>query len=613
MESTYGSPQGHRYIQPINRFINQYSNQKMKTGSNKNLLRIYVLAMLGIVSFSQETTQNVVGENYKIVSSLETELPFDENGHLATYQLVFPSDDIAKNCPALHMEHTAVELAALTGEALEQVFPDYQPDTATISTDECQVACLERGVERSLAAYPMPHKRFTGNKNNEKAFDDWFTEQCSAVEVCFMNYYDKDYDLHVYWVPPPDLQQSGQASLILNGKLKYGEENTRCIFSHLGHEFQIVNTRDNTIVQNITIEFPLSIAFGTNPRHQELIVPNQFDNQIKSSLRSEWDKHLIPKRTFSTLGFSHGKLPKDVFGAMGTFYYNNRNFKVREDWLGKGVFVNWYETDVFMIQIPWIMKSIWQKELADLVSQWTGVPCEQTVMYGLRQYETNARLLTHVDRLNTHVVSLIVNVAQGGLDEDWPVEVFDHYGRLHEVVMEPGDIVYYESAKNLHSRNRPLTGKNAYYTNLFTHYRPIGAGDNWYKSDTEPGREPILEVEGTCVVPPEVVSKETEYKGYGRVKCDDPRLGSNISPSLFVANSAQDLIDWWERTTPDNWSEIVRVTNERSASMYSQEVRNVREQPVVAPAPLDDDFDDHLDYYDGMDDDDDYDPERGEL
>ena len=204
-----------------------------------------------------------------------------------------------------------------------------------------------------------------------------------------------------------------------------------------------------------------------------------------------------------------------------------------------------------MIQIPWSIKDYWQKRLVDLVSDWAGVPVEQTVMYGLRQYESGARLLTHVDRLSTHVVSLIVNVAQGGLEEEWPVEVFDHFGRLHEIVMEPGDMVYYESAKNLHSRNRPLVGKDAYYTNLFTHYRPVGGGDYWYKEPTEVGRESVLEVEGECHVPKEVVSKETEYLGYGRVKCDDPRLGKNISPSLFKVESANDLIAWWERTAPD--------------------------------------------------------------
>ena len=33
------------------------------------------------------------------------------------------------------------------------------------------------------------------------------------------------------------------------------------------------------------------------------------------------------------------------------------------------------------------------------------------------------------------------------------MEVYDHADRLHEVAMEPGDIVYYESTKALHGRN----------------------------------------------------------------------------------------------------------------------------------------------------------------
>ena len=57
-----------------------------------------------------------------------------------------------------------------------------------------------------------------------------------------------------------------------------------------------------------------------------------------------------------------------------------------------------------------------------MVEAWAGVPVEQTVMYGLRQYTTGARLLTHVDRISTHAVSLIVNIAQGNLTEPWPVE-----------------------------------------------------------------------------------------------------------------------------------------------------------------------------------------------
>ena len=161
------------------------------------------------------------------------------------------------------------------------------------------------------------------------------------------------------------------------------------------------------------------------------------------TLHNEWRRHNRVTRTFSELGFKKGRLPDDLFASMGAFYYNNRHNKVNEEWKGKGVFVNWWETDCSFIQIPWEQKGRWQERLRVLVEAWAGVPIEQTDMYGLRRYEHGARLLTHVDREATHAVSLIVNIAQGNLTEPWPVEVFDHGDRLHEVIMEPGDIVYY--------------------------------------------------------------------------------------------------------------------------------------------------------------------------
>jgi hypothetical protein len=37
-----------------------------------------------------------------------------------------------------------------------------------------------------------------------------------------------------------------------------------------------------------------------------------------------------------------------------------------------------------------------------------------------------------------------VNVDQVMMREPWMVEIYDFAGRLHEVEMSPGDIVYYE-------------------------------------------------------------------------------------------------------------------------------------------------------------------------
>jgi len=211
-----------------------------------------------------------------------------------------------------------------------------------------------------------------------------------------------------------------------------------------------------------------------------------------------------------------------------------------------------WEADVYVLPLPWGLRDLWANRLLELVEKWAGVPVEQTVMYGLREYTDGARLLTHVDRRLTHAVSLIVNVAQGNLTEPWPVEVQDHADRLHEVIMQPGDIVYYESAKALHGRNRPLPG--GYYANLFTHYRPTGVGTKWYSQENPPGTpEPVLDSpDANCRLEP---FGTTDLNGaqlgiVKKVVCDDPRLGGNISPTLFQAKSADDLVKWWRITDP---------------------------------------------------------------
>ena len=78
--------------------------------------------------------------------------------------------------------------------------------------------------------------------------------------------------------------------------------------------------------------------------------------------------------------------------------------------------------------------------------------------YGIRCYNPGSFLLNHVDRTSTHVLSAIINVHQEGMLEDWPLEIYDHAGKMHRVSMEPGDIVLYESAKNTHGRPIPLNG-----------------------------------------------------------------------------------------------------------------------------------------------------------
>ena len=108
-----------------------------------------------------------------------------------------------------------------------------------------------------------------------------------------------------------------------------------------------------------------------------------------------------------------------------------------------------------------------------------------------------------------------------------------------------GDIVYYESAKCLHARNRPLKGEGSYYVNLFTHYRPVGDPKWFDKPNPEGTPEPLIDV-GECRLEGSI-----NDVGVGAAKCDDSNIGQYLSPSLFTATSGEDLFNWWKSVGPE--------------------------------------------------------------
>uniref|UniRef100_A0A7S3P4Q4 Uncharacterized protein n=1 Tax=Amphora coffeiformis TaxID=265554 RepID=A0A7S3P4Q4_9STRA len=372
-------------------------------------------------------------------------------------------------------------------------------------------------------------------------------------------------------------------------KLEYGPQAMKCFKAFLGHEFVAETAAGEPVEDVVTIEFSTVRTFGQplSPHLKQSsyhMTGRNFDQEIIARLQSEWNRQQQITRTFSPLGFAKTRLPDDVFASLGAFYYNNRHYKIPEENM-VDVTINWWQSPVYLIPLTWELTSMVHERLLPIVSAWinggghaggqndttpttstttTTIPLEQTMLYGLRQYETGARLLTHVDRHVTHAVSLIVNIAQGNLTEPWPVEVQDHADRLHEVIMEPGDVVYYESAKALHARNRPMQGNGAYYVNLFTHYRPVG-DDKWYgRRNPEGTPTPVLDVEGTCrLVSQGLTATEVGHKQQlgvvQAVQCDDPRLGNTISPTFFQARGPDDLVQWWRYTNPHMKTDVTQL------------------------------------------------------
>ena len=113
------------------------------------------------------------------------------------------------------------------------------------------------------------------------------------------------------------------------------------------------------------------------------------------------------------------------------------------------------------------------EELREIHESWSGQRLEHTATYGIRTYLKGQTLSRHCDRLNTHVVSSVVHIDHDG--EPWPLVIEDHEGESHEIVLEPGQMLIYESASCPHARPQPFQG--SHYSSVFVHFRPIEGWD----------------------------------------------------------------------------------------------------------------------------------------
>jgi len=99
-----------------------------------------------------------------------------------------------------------------------------------------------------------------------------------------------------------------------------------------------------------------------------------------------------------------------------------------------------------------------------------------SIAYGLRIYRNESQLNMHTDRTNTHIISCILHVDHDDdpESEPWPIIIEDFQGNTNEVVLESGDMLFYESSKCLHGRPKKFKGK--WYSSIFVHYYPA---ENW--------------------------------------------------------------------------------------------------------------------------------------
>ena len=100
-------------------------------------------------------------------------------------------------------------------------------------------------------------------------------------------------------------------------------------------------------------------------------------------------------------------------------------------------------------------------DLLPLHEEIFGVKLIPEVMFGVRTYLKGSTLGMHYDKFVTHHIGSIICVDKdlNGAD-DWPLHIINHQGEEKLIYLNVGDIVFYESAKLLHGRPRPLTGNS---------------------------------------------------------------------------------------------------------------------------------------------------------
>ncbi len=190
---------------------------------------------------------------------------------------------------------------------------------------------------------------------------------------------------------------------------------------------------------------------------------------------------------FTATGFKAMETPKPVQKWFMDFWNRRQKNRRLESWHGDATQVSFHETPTTFIDIDlerYEKEKIANVHMLPIVEEWSGVaPLELTSFYGIREYPEGSILTSHIDRIETHVLSVTFSIAK--LDpktmtviEDtskltpWPLEVTTYNGEIVRYDHFPGTMVLYESSKLIHGRPTP-NPPGSVHVSAFLHFKPL--------------------------------------------------------------------------------------------------------------------------------------------
>ena len=92
-----------------------------------------------------------------------------------------------------------------------------------------------------------------------------------------------------------------------------------------------------------------------------------------------------------------------------------------------------------------------EAELHEKLEEWGDIALELKYVYGLRLFRNQTTIKMHIDKKGSHALGYVLHVGSSndydGNNDPWPFLIEDFHGRTHEVFMQPGDLIFFESAK----------------------------------------------------------------------------------------------------------------------------------------------------------------------
>jgi prolyl 4-hydroxylase len=140
-------------------------------------------------------------------------------------------------------------------------------------------------------------------------------------------------------------------------------------------------------------------------------------------------------RNYTPTGYHQLRTPTELFALVQEHWERSKihdkdNPVYIEEWGGGLTYVNYWtqNTTYYGLVDASLGGSMELRErilslVKPIIEEWTQMELRATSLYGIRVYREGAVLAPHVDRFPL-ISSAIINVAQDGLTEDWPLEVY---------------------------------------------------------------------------------------------------------------------------------------------------------------------------------------------